>query len=86
MFMQMLEGPRAVVTDTFGRIQADDRHVDVVLLHVGDTLERFFPGWTMRDGNPPPFLVGFWRRIYAASCSFWAGVMPPMPMFGRSWL
>ena len=33
-----------------------------------------------------PFLVGFWRRIYAASCSFWAGVMPPMPMFGRSWL
>ena len=34
----------------------------------------------------PPFLVGFWRRIYAANCSFWAGVMPPMPMFGRSWL
>jgi hypothetical protein len=34
----------------------------------------------------PPFLVGFWRRIHAASCSFWAGVMPPMPMFGRSWL
>ncbi len=55
MFMQMLEGPRAVVTDTFGRIQADDRHVDVVLLHVGDTLERFFPDWSMRDGNPPPF-------------------------------
>jgi hypothetical protein len=34
----------------------------------------------------PPFLVGFWRRIHAANCSFWAGVMPPMPMFGRSWL
>jgi hypothetical protein len=34
----------------------------------------------------PPFLVGFWRRIHAASCSFWAGVIPPRPMFGRSWL
>jgi hypothetical protein len=33
-----------------------------------------------------PLLVIFWHRIYAASCSFWAGVMPLMPMFGRSWL
>ena len=34
----------------------------------------------------PPFLTGFARRIYAANFSFCAGVMPPMPMLGRSLL
>jgi hypothetical protein len=34
----------------------------------------------------PPFLTGCIRRTYAAILSFWAGVMPPMPMFGRSLL
>ena len=34
----------------------------------------------------PPFLTGCIRRIYAAIFSFMAGVMPPMPMFGRSLL
>jgi hypothetical protein len=34
----------------------------------------------------PPFLMGLSGRIYAASFSFWAGVIPPMPMFGRSLL
>jgi hypothetical protein len=34
----------------------------------------------------PPFLVGCIRRTYAAIFSFMAGVMPPMPIFGRSLL
>ena len=34
----------------------------------------------------PPFLTGCIRRIYAANFSFCAGVMPRMPMFGRSLL
>ena len=34
----------------------------------------------------PPFLAGCMRRIHAAIFSFMAGVMPPMPMFGRSLL
>jgi hypothetical protein len=34
----------------------------------------------------PPFLAGIDRRIYAAAFSFWAGVIPPMQMFGRSLL
>jgi hypothetical protein len=37
-------------------------------------------------GVIPPFLTGCIRRIYAAIFSFCAGVMPPMPMFGRSLL
>ena len=34
----------------------------------------------------PPFLTGCIRRTYAAIFSFCAGVIPPMPMFGRSLL
>jgi len=34
----------------------------------------------------PPFLVGCFGRIYAACLSFCAGVIPPIPMFGRSLL
>jgi hypothetical protein len=40
----------------------------------------------LESGVIPPFLVGVGRRIHAAAFSFWAGVMPPMPMLGRSWL
>ena len=38
--------------------------------------------------NPvvPPFLTGCTCRTYAAIFSFCAGVMPPMPMLGRSLL
>ena len=34
----------------------------------------------------PPFLMGSSRRIQAAVFSFIAGVIPPMPMLGRSLL
>ncbi len=34
----------------------------------------------------PPFLTGCDSRIYAAIFSFCAGVMPPMPILGRSLL
>lgn len=34
----------------------------------------------------PPFLTELHRRIHAAIFSFCAGVMPPMPMLGRSLL
>jgi hypothetical protein len=34
----------------------------------------------------PPFLTGLCSRIHAAIFSFCAGVMPPMPILGRSLL
>ena len=37
-------------------------------------------------GVIPPFLMGSNRRIQAAVFSFMAGVMPPIPMLGRSLL
>ena len=55
---------------------------------ISDRASRRHPFWC--PGNPPPvippFLRGLGRRIYAAIVSFWTGVIPPLPMFGRSWL
>jgi hypothetical protein len=59
LFMQMLEGPRAKVTATFGRILRDDRHVEVSLLWCGDAEARLFPEWTMRDDPVRPWM---WSR------------------------
>jgi hypothetical protein len=59
VFLQILEGPRAAVTETFGRILRDDRHVEVVILHCGDTPDRMFPSWTMRDDPPHSWM---WPR------------------------
>ena len=46
-----------------------------------------YGGWKWTCGSViPPFLTGCIRRTYAAIFSFMAGVMPPMPMLGRSLL
>lgn len=52
IFVQMLEGPRAAVTGTFGRILGDDRHLEVALIHAGDVAAREFGDWDMRDDPP----------------------------------
>jgi hypothetical protein len=36
LYMQLLEGPREAVTATLARIIADDRHLEVSLVHCGD--------------------------------------------------
>ncbi len=48
-YLQLLEGPRGVVTSTFNRILRDDRHLDVTLICCGDVSARLFPDWHMRD-------------------------------------
>jgi hypothetical protein len=48
-YLQMLEGPRGVVTAAFHRILRDDRHLDVVLIGCGDAKVRMFADWSMRD-------------------------------------
>lgn len=49
LYMQMLEGPRPALTETFGRILRDDRHLEIALIWTGDTDTRLFPHWDMRD-------------------------------------
>ncbi len=48
MFLQVLEGPSAVVDEMYDRIVADDRHTDVLMLSVQQHVqERLFPDWYM---------------------------------------
>ena len=49
LYLQLLEGPRSAVTQTFYKILGDDRHLDVVLISCGDVKSRMFPEWHMRD-------------------------------------
>ena len=53
-----------------------------------DSVTAYFAGMPggLTEMVIPPFLTGCIRRTYAAIFSFCAGVMPPMPMFGRSLL
>jgi hypothetical protein len=64
----------------------------VMIRDDGETVGLFEP-LMVSEGSPgraglviSPFLTGCIRRTYAAIFSFMAGVMPPMPMLGRSLL
>lgn len=46
-FAQVLEGPIGSVTETFERIQCDERHRDVTVLQAGRIDGRGFPCWSM---------------------------------------
>ena len=46
-FMQLLEGARDDVSDTFLRIKSDARHADVEVLFLEEATERIFPDWNM---------------------------------------
>jgi hypothetical protein len=54
-FMQILEGPKAAVKTTFGRISKDPRHYGIILLIKETAEERHFPDWPMafRDLDSP---------------------------------
>ena len=47
-FLQVLEGDRQNVNDTFIRIARDDRHDAVELIGFGPIETRMYPGWSMR--------------------------------------
>ena len=47
IFLQMLEGGRKEVNETYNRIVADERHHDVQVLHFEEITERKFAVWSM---------------------------------------
>jgi hypothetical protein len=51
IFLQVLEGGRDAVCDTFNAIVRDERHEQVRLLHFEEISERRFGGWTMGQVN-----------------------------------
>ncbi len=51
VYMQVLEGGRAVVNGLYNKIVRDPRHTEVLLLHYEEVAERHFAGWTMGQVN-----------------------------------
>ena len=51
LFIQVLEGGRDEVCDTYNKIVRDDRHRDVRILTYDEIAERRFGGWTMGQVN-----------------------------------
>lgn len=51
IFLQVLEGGRDSVCETFNSIVRDPRHEQVRLLHFEEISERRFGGWTMGQVN-----------------------------------
>lgn len=47
LYLQLLEGPEAMVQAALGRIRRDDRHVDVTLHLAEPVAERMFGEWAM---------------------------------------
>jgi blue light- and temperature-responsive anti-repressor len=46
-FIQVLEGERKLVFETFDRIKRDDRHTDITVLGAAPCQSRAFPDWLM---------------------------------------
>ena len=53
-FVQILEGDRAQVTETYARIDRDTRHAAATILNVRDVPARLFPNWTMGGAMRTP--------------------------------
>ncbi len=51
LFYQVLEGPAEAVDQVYGKIVADGRHTDLLLLSSEDDVERMFPDWSMETIN-----------------------------------
>lgn len=53
IYLQLLEGPKAEVHDTFKRITKDDRHVEVKTRMSQSVTERMFANWAMLHEAEP---------------------------------
>ena len=53
-FVQILEGERAQVMETYNRIERDTRHSGTVVINVRDVPARLFPNWTMGGAMRTP--------------------------------
>jgi hypothetical protein len=53
-FVQILEGERSQVTQTYTRIARDTRHSTATIINVRDVQDRLFPNWTMGGAMRTP--------------------------------
>lgn len=66
-FIQLLEGPEAIVGGVMDRIERDPRHTRVIRLLEGSAQERSFAGWSMGFHmlNPSEAPEGFSSFLYS---------------------
>jgi len=64
LYLQLIEGPPALIDSLYARIAADDRHCDVRLLLTDDVEGRMFPQWAMLDDEAPSL---FWSPAAVAA-------------------
>ena len=53
-FVQILEGERSKVTETYNRIARDPRHSAASIINLRDVTARLFPNWTMGGAMRTP--------------------------------
>lgn len=46
-FLQLIEGEFTVLMELYERIKKDNRHQNLVLLHMQETTQRIYQNWTM---------------------------------------
>lgn len=61
-FVQVLEGDRSKVNDTYGRIALDRRHSGLNIVNVCDIAQRSFPNWTMGSALRTPDVQEIYLR------------------------
>jgi len=78
-FLQALEGSRQAVSELFGRISADPRHMDVTMLQYSDIAERDFGAWDMAYAALSPSQLRMLKNFGVPDSGF-----DPMKMSGAS--
>ena len=59
IFLQLLEGPKTDIEETYGSIKRDDRHLNVQQLVDRNIDQRLFPAWAMKDD---PVKTWMWSK------------------------
>lgn len=63
VFMQILEGPRALVSQVFASIARDGRHADVIVADVSEIEALSYPKWGLALLNDREKIHAIWRRV-----------------------
>ena len=64
IFLQLLEGPKEDIEETYHSIKRDDRHLNVQHLLDHNVDQRLFPAWAMKDD---PVKTWMWSKEEVAN-------------------
>ena len=64
IFLQLLEGPKEDIEETYHSINRDDRHLNVQHLLDHNVDQRLFPAWAMKDD---PVKTWMWSKEEVAN-------------------